>query len=336
VVYFYTDREQTVDIKVNFPEGMITEWFPQASQIGSSAPNAAAGTSLNSDSGQTPESLICWSNLQLIPAAGRTASTPPLPMSTNGAHYFAARETDADYVRSSSLATNRTAGAWGKFLFYRGVGDFKTPLRVTASADDEITLANTSNETLSNLFVLGIKSQGGNFVYVSDLLPGKAKTVRLQSQSEALNPTDLTSRINRAMSETLVKAGLYPREAQAMVKTWRDSWFAEDGVRVLYLLPQDWTDRTLPMTLNPPPSELVRVMVGRAEVLTPGVEKSLALQMQKASQGDAGAASQARAILKSLGRFAEPAFNRAQAAVKPQPQEGLQLSALLNDAPAIQ
>ena len=57
-----------------------------------------------------------------------------------------------------------------------------------------------------------------------------------------------------------------------MVNTWKDSWFAEDGVRVLYVLPRAWTDRTLPLKLDPAPRELVRVMVGRAEVLAPALE----------------------------------------------------------------
>src|SRR5581483_11455330 len=29
VVYFYTDKERTVDLSVQFPKGLITEWFPQ-------------------------------------------------------------------------------------------------------------------------------------------------------------------------------------------------------------------------------------------------------------------------------------------------------------------
>jgi len=47
------------------------------------------------------------------------------------------------------------------------------------------------------------------------------------------------------MAAALVSEGLYQREAQAMVNTWRDSWFEEDGLRVLYTLPREWTDRTL-------------------------------------------------------------------------------------------
>ena len=36
VIYFYSDKEQTVDVSVEFPKGTITEWYPQADQIGPS------------------------------------------------------------------------------------------------------------------------------------------------------------------------------------------------------------------------------------------------------------------------------------------------------------
>src|SRR5690349_20688122 len=36
VVYFYTDKKQTVDLSVGFPKGLITEWFPQVHEIGPS------------------------------------------------------------------------------------------------------------------------------------------------------------------------------------------------------------------------------------------------------------------------------------------------------------
>src|SRR5262245_27711227 len=29
VIYFYADKPQTVDVAVKFPEGRITEWYPQ-------------------------------------------------------------------------------------------------------------------------------------------------------------------------------------------------------------------------------------------------------------------------------------------------------------------
>src|SRR5262245_61017830 len=30
VIYFYSDHAQTVDVSVEFPKGLITEWYPQA------------------------------------------------------------------------------------------------------------------------------------------------------------------------------------------------------------------------------------------------------------------------------------------------------------------
>src|SRR5215207_10116536 len=29
VIYFYADEEVTVDVNVRFPQGMVTEWYPQ-------------------------------------------------------------------------------------------------------------------------------------------------------------------------------------------------------------------------------------------------------------------------------------------------------------------
>ena len=116
---------------------------------------------------------------------------------------------------------------------------------------------------------------------------------------------------------SLCSEGLYRREAEAMVKTWEDSWFAEDGVRVLYLLPRDWTDRTLPLSIRPAPKELVRVMVGRAEVLTPAFEKTLADEVTKAGNNERDAKERLSAELRKLGRFAQPALSLATRGANP-------------------
>ena len=111
-----------------------------------------------------------------------------------------------------------------------------------------------------------------------------------------------------------------------MVRTWDDSWFRENGLRVFYVLPRPWTDGALPMTLNPTPKELVRVMVGRAEVFTPGAEQTLTDQLNTAKHGDAAGA---RKTLKGLGRFASPALSHAMADAKVRPEEQGKLYTLL-------
>ena len=55
-------------------------------------------------------------------------------------------------------------------------------------------------------------------------------------------------------------------EAQAMLDTWRDTW-SDEGLRVLYVVPARLTDAVLPLSITPPASSRVRVLVGRAEVL---------------------------------------------------------------------
>ena len=99
-----------------------------------------------------------------------------------------------------------------------------------------------------------------------------------------------------------------------MVRTWERSWFAEEGLRVLYLLPRPWTDRLLPLTIRPEPRELTRVMVGRAELITPAIREELATLLSREDRGDARARAEAAVLLKRLGRFAEPAVELAQSA----------------------
>jgi len=46
------------------------------------------------------------------------------------------------------------------------------------------------------------------------------------------------------LERTLVKQGLYPKEAAAMIKTWNDSWF-EEGLRLFYFVPRAAADAIL-------------------------------------------------------------------------------------------
>ena len=73
--------------------------------------------------------------------------------------------------------------------------------------------------------------------------------------------TALTTPQTRAASSA---ASAPKAEAAAMVATWRALWF-EDGVRVLFMVPREFTDQALPLDLDPAPDELVRVLVGRVD-----------------------------------------------------------------------
>src|SRR5438445_174869 len=330
VIYFYSDAERTVDVTVRFPQGLITEWYPQAQEIGPSAfpPNklATALDGLVRQAGLSPritfeslfgkkgirDSRIHWSQLRVLPVKEHADVAAAIPNDTSGSHYFAARETDAAFVRVASRDKAHPA-EHEKFLFYRGVANFKTPLNITVNeaVDTDLILRNTGTEELRHVFVLHVRRGQGKFTYQERLTPNMHVNVELvPGGCSLLSQDELVTRVSQRMREALVQEGLYPQEAGAMVKTWRESWFEEEGVRVLYILPRAWTDETLPMTLEPAPRKIVRVMVGRAEILPPATQWQLIRQIVRYADGVEEERRQAAANVRQLhlGRFLKPAF----------------------------
>jgi len=315
VIYFYSDKSISVDVSVAFPKGSITEWYPQATQIGPSHP-----ADTNAPSGALSESRATWSNLKLVPLGEQYGGNYRLPEDKSGSHYFAARTPASDIVQTSFTDNGKTVAETDKFIFYRGVGSFKTPLRVSVDTNDTVTVENTGPENLSHLFLISIDDRGfalAGSLATKESLPAHS-AVRWQRLSslptsdwEIFGPEELKKNLAIKMEAALANEGLFADEAKAMVNTWKDSWFTEVGVRVLYILPRTWTDETLPLTLNPQPDKLERVMVGRAEIITPNDEMTLFQSLSKAQNGDANARVQAMAELKRFGRFAEPAIQLA-------------------------
>ena len=100
----------------------------------------------------------------------------------------------------------------------------------------------------------------------------------------------------------LTAQGLYPREAAAMVETWRDSWF-EEGARLFYVVPQSAVDALLPLRIDPKPEKITRVFVGRMEIVTPEIETEVAQAIRVRDQ----------AVLRKYGRFLEPISRMVEA-----------------------
>ncbi|HEX7261433.1 MAG TPA: hypothetical protein VF258_06425, partial [Luteolibacter sp.] len=85
-------------------------------------------------------------------------------------------------------------------------------------------------------------------------------------------PAGFSESLYRAMTTGLANCGLTEAEARSMVETWWRSYFEAPGLRVFWVLPRETTDRLLPLEVSPSPTETVRVLVGRSEVLRPRQE----------------------------------------------------------------
>ena len=293
VIYFYSAAPQKVNVSVQFPEGIVTEWFPQATKY--------------------ERRLMEWNDIQITPAKSQPEFSKLLPVDASGSHYFAARETDSEFIRVDNALGKTVTTEHEKFLFYRGIGYFKAPLETRlGQTDDSVILKNNGTEPLSHLYVLFVRNGKGKYLSVDNLPVGKEKAVNLTLQYGQSDLTSLRAHLARDMAQSLTKEGLFEREALAMVKTWDDSWFGEDGLRVLYTLPRQWTDRVLPLKISPAPAQVTRVMVGRAEMITPAMEWDLLKEITRYGEGSSTLKEQAVANTRAigLGRFTEAAIRR--------------------------
>ena len=117
------------------------------------------------------------------------------------------------------------------------------------------------------------------------------------TSAAVLPPPDLSGNLDSLLGDLeriLVDQGLHADEAHAMVETWRDSWFAE-GSRLIYVVPRSFVDQILPLRIEPVPAQVVRVFVGRLEIITPATAKAASLAL----------ATHDQSTLNQYGRFLE-------------------------------
>jgi hypothetical protein len=251
-------------------------------------------------------------------------------------HYGHARETDSALVhvhRPKPEATGPALAPAGdffeKFLFYRGVGNFDLPLKLMASSDSTFELANSGRDPIGSLFLINVDNQAIRFTTFEQIPSGSH--IQLMQTGKATTVEVLAD----AVKDSLIEAGLYEKEAIAMVNTWRSSWFGEVGTRLLYILPRSMTDAVLPLTISPQPQQTVRVLVGRMEIMTPQQESRVAA-LVKSSYAQRQTANLSGHMpryfgpkeLTSLGRLAEPALARVRIISK-DPEVRAEAAALL-------
>jgi hypothetical protein len=305
VIYFYTDRAQKVRVDVRFPRGIWTQWFPQAQVVGPHLSQLGDPARSGLRDGR-----ILWC-AELLPAASGAPSPSPSPPATSSdALWNFARDVDAAFVRTTDATVEPKRHETDRFLFYRGLGEAPLPLRVSDSRGGTLELDREGVDGISHVFNVRVEGGRGSYTYLPRMQPGERRT-GVVPRTEASRPLDeFAETIGRDLVLRLVESGLYEKEARAMVNTWRSSYFASEGVRVLCVLPQSWTDRFIPLTVDPEPRKVVRVMVGRVELLTPDRERLAERAVRDLASGDPEARRAAFAALRDQGRYVEPVVRR--------------------------
>jgi len=287
VLYFYAQQQTVASVDVRFRNGIITEWFPPA-------------TVVPAKSGAPLETSIAWKHVTVRPGAG-----DDFPREKGSSHYYAARETDASPIASGS--------AREKFLFYRGVGQFAPPIAAKIEADGRIAVRGSDDGALGD--IVRFERRGEEVAYEIRHIDGSAATFGAQA------PYGTSPALQAELEQMLIAAGLYAREAQAMVRTWRDSWF-EEGSRIFYIVPKRFVDSALPLRIDPMPLQVSRAFVGRVELITPEMERAVRAALNASD----------RAALAKYGRFVQPIGDRILAAAAP--SERARFQRLIQSMPA--
>jgi hypothetical protein len=320
VIYFYSPREITARVQVLFPHGVITEWYPKGDnaiyeskslmdQMGTASRSrmysddaiyqtnslidlAQAGLSpqlvrLDQNLNGIDTSMgnlmgaIGWNDIKIQP--GPAAD---FPVEKSPSRYYAARSTDAAPITAGNQHE--------KFLFYRGVGRIPVALSARVSGDGRIVVENHATDLVPSAILF--ENRGGRLGYRN------AGAIRNGATLEAPSLDGSFSQLRQDLETALVAQGLFPKEAEAMVQTWRDSWF-EEGSRLIYIVPASTVNAMLPLQVDPAPSQIARVFVGRIELVTAETKRVVEEAFARSDWP----------VIARYGRFIDPILERIAA-----------------------
>ncbi|MEO6435090.1 MAG: hypothetical protein ABIP55_04930 [Tepidisphaeraceae bacterium] len=254
VVYFYPPdaKPMTLDVSATFKGGLLSEYYPKAIATSDTPPRRLTAKTVGT---------LKWKSALI----GEDAKIP----ATTDRIWLAPRA-----VQATPVTVN---GQGEKYLFYRGVGHVEAPIKVVRSSAGIQLYDNRPADmwdapmTVRATWLAEFRPDGACAFRVIDAQPALPEAnivARDASFADADFAKENTARLRAAMKQALIADGLFDDEADAMLETWKNSYFKTGGQRLFFVVPRQWTDRVLPLTISQP-CELTRVMIGRIELVSP-------------------------------------------------------------------
>jgi hypothetical protein len=327
VLYLYPPKGRApqsvppLDVHVDFHGGILSQYYPYATTNGAllngTLPYLASDHKITADT----TTGLTWNGVQLGVDGKQIPSTDPIVrkgapwlrgevVATDDKVWTTPRDVSAPLlgVKFAILqgypAKSYDCAQAEHFIFYRGVGNLDSSLRIDttlrslsgtaegARADETATLqVRTQNgsgdlSSFSECWLVQIRADGTCAFHDRDLsernIPVNARFIanafgmgpNFTFREDQFSADNLT-KLKASMHNALVKEGLYDDEATAMLKTWELSYFKSPGLRFFYIVPRAWVDKVLPLSVTGAPTEITRVMVGRIELITDAQKKAL-------------------------------------------------------------
>ena len=274
VIYFHPPPNAKytapIDITVRFRGGVINEFYPDG------AASVALDRARIAD--KSHEGIITeWNgdvlNNYVVGALKwkglRLHDTVVAPL-TRSEIWLAPREVNSVSVFSPE------AGEGEQYLFYRGVAHLDA-LLATKTTRGSVELSTPVNlawleasATIPGIWLADVRADG-----VIAFRAQPAVTLQKENAGKELakikrfSGGDYTAtgaaQLRGELKRALIGQGLYADEAEAMLNTWKASYFQKPGLRVFYIVPRQWTDYFLPLEFSVP-ARVTRVIVGRIDL----------------------------------------------------------------------
>jgi len=271
VIYFHSNDGFRAQVKVGFEGGTISQWYPERSG-GETLPEPPAPEKTpvqpmslepwRIDFSKAYRGSIEWDVEVLSPERSRAARIFKPDDTLN---WLRARVPEANVVRASS-------GEMENYLFYRGLGHFSPGLRTVVSVNETLELRNDTGGDIPYLLVFEKRENRIFWKAEPDGLEAGQRMMLGETELIAYDG-EFPEPVYESLKSGLISQGLLESEASAMIQTWWTSYFESEGLRVFWVLPRATTDRILPLDVKPAPGKIVRVLVGRSEILRPRTEQ---------------------------------------------------------------
>ncbi|HEY2851826.1 MAG TPA: hypothetical protein VGJ18_03220 [Gemmatimonadaceae bacterium] len=273
VIYFHAPTGASVapfDVSVRFRGGVLNEFYPSAEpsvdldrdRINRKLGAAAYGPGWN---GEVLDNYVVgglrWRGVTLQDGV----RVPRTDMHV----WLAPRQ-----VRSAGVVVGSRESE--QYLFYRGVAHLDA-LMQTELTDRDVRLRaprllewmRSPTITIANVWLADIRPDGSvAFREQGALSIAKSGPLRELARIPLFTDKDYGEKradLRRGMKQSLMAAGLYEDEAEAMLETWKGNYFETPGLRIFYIVPDEWISYFLPLQISAP-NELKRVLVGRIDL----------------------------------------------------------------------
>jgi hypothetical protein len=277
VIYFHPGNERQLetpfDVRVSFRGGVINEFYPSGAadvklDTARISEKMATGTIARQWTGEVLNNYVVgsleWKGVKLH-------DTVVAPL-TNDPVWLAPREVQAASVFLPD------AGEGERYLFYRGVAALPALLqtrlksgKLTVSTPANLAWLDVESVVVPNTWHVHVRADGSlafrehGALTLRKAAPGE-ELGRLKRFSDDDFAPENPGKLRASLKAALIKDGLFADEAEAMLNTWKHSYFEKPGLRVFYIVPRRWTDHFLPLTFSVP-ARVNRVIVGRIDLV---------------------------------------------------------------------